>query len=336
MKKIKIICISVVLIILVFGVNYVKGASYSFNVTAVSEAKKGDTVSISIVGTGLVGRVNVTATNATLSADRVWVENNTQTVTAKITGFPVKITATPDNLTDKEYNIVKVNGKTITINEKKEVVDDDNKNTSNSDTDKNNNNSTNNNNNNSQKLPASNKPNTNKEKVKNVVEVKGEEEATPQFGMNSLILNAIKENGEKQEITYSPTFNIDTYEYSCDVDSDIKDIEVLTDAGEYNEYVKVEKPDSLSFGENVIKITMNKDDLSLTYTIKVNKAQEVDETSTTVENQNMGESKSETILSFTVLQFIGIILSICLLEGVLLKMPWKKLFRKTGKDIDEE
>ena len=87
--------------------------------------------------------------------------------------------------------------------------------------------------------------------------------------MNSLILNAIKENGEKQEITYSPTFNIDTYEYSCDVDSDIKDIEVLTDAGEYNEYVKVEKPDTLSFGENVIKVTMNKDDLSLTYTIKI-------------------------------------------------------------------
>ena len=335
MKKIKVICISIILIILVFGINYVKGSSYSFNVTAVSEAKKGDTVTISIIGTGLTGRVNVTATNATLNVDRVWVENNTQTVNAKITGFPVKITATPDNLTDKEYNIVKVNGKTITINEKKEEVKDDNKNTgNNSNIDKNtNNNSTNNN---TQKLPATNKNNTNKEKVQNIVEVNREEEATPQFGMNSLMLNAIKENGEKQEISYSPTFNIDTYEYSCDVSSDVKDIEVLTDAGEYNEYVKVEKPDTLSLGENIIKITMNKDDLSLTYTIKVNKVQEVDETSKTVENQNISESRSEKILSFTVLQFIGIILAICIIEGVLLKMPWKKLFRKRNKDIDED
>ena len=27
-------------------------------------------------------------------------------------------------------------------------------------------------------------------------------------------------------------------------------------------------------------------------------------------------------------QFIGIIIAICLIEGVILKMPWKKLFRR--------
>lgn len=336
MKKINIICISIVFIIFVFGVNCVTGASYSFNLTATSEAKIGDTVTVSIVGSGLVGRVNLKSTNATLSVDRVWVENNTQTVTAKVTGFPVQITATPDNLTDMEYNIVNVNSKSIKITEKKEIVNNDNKNTTNSNTDKNNTNSSTDKDSNTQKLPASTKSNTNKEKVQNIVEVKGEEEATPQFGMTSLMLNGIKENGEKIELSYSPTFNIDTYEYTCDINENIKDIEVVTDAGEYNDYIKIEKPDTLVLGENIIKITMNKDDLSLTYTIKANILQETADKKENIENQNVGESKKETILTFTLPQFIGIIIAICLIEGVLLKMPWKKIFNIRSKYIDEE
>lgn len=147
--------------------------------------------------------------------------------------------------------------------------------------------------------------------------------------MNSLILNGIKENGEKQEITFEPTFNIDTYEYSCNVSSDIKDIEVLTEAGEYNDYVKIEKPESLADGENIIKITMSKDDINLTYTIKINKEiKNVEETTQELNEKEKQSKINKNVITLSVTQFVLILLTICIIEGVLLKMPWKKLLKK--------
>lgn len=70
-----------------------------------------------------------------------------------------------------------------------------------------------------------------------------------------------------------------------------------------------EKQESFNAGENIIKITMQKDDMSLTYTIKVNKKES-----------------------------IAVILTICLIEGLLLKLPWKKMIMacKRKKGFGEE
>ena len=55
-----------------------------------------------------------------------------------------------------------------------------------------------------------------------------------------------------------------------------------------------EKQESFNAGENIIKITMQKDDMSLTYTIKVNK-KESEETVETVSDAVLeSENKKQT------------------------------------------
>lgn len=115
-KKLIILILTVILIIIIN--NNVNSATYSFNFTGPTEATSGQTVTLTITGNGLTGKVNLSSSNATLSTSSVWIEKNSVNITAKITGFPAKITATPSELTDNEYNIVNISSKTITINQK--------------------------------------------------------------------------------------------------------------------------------------------------------------------------------------------------------------------------
>ena len=118
-KKLNKLIILILTVILIAFVNTnVRAASYSFNFTGPTEATSGQTVTLTITGNGLTGKVNLSSSNATLSTTSVWIEKNSVNITAKITGFPAKITATPSELTDNEYNIVSISSKTITINQK--------------------------------------------------------------------------------------------------------------------------------------------------------------------------------------------------------------------------
>ena len=118
-KKLNKLIILILTVILIAFVNTnVRAASYSFNFTGPTEATSGQTVTLTITGNGLTGKVNLSSSNATLSTTSVWIEKNSVNITAKITGFPAKITATPSELTDNEYNIVNISSKTITINQK--------------------------------------------------------------------------------------------------------------------------------------------------------------------------------------------------------------------------
>ena len=48
-----------------------------------------------------------------------------------------------------------------------------------------------------------------------------------------------------------------------------------------------------------------------------------------VENEeNKQQNNQSATITLTIPQFIGVIIAICLIEGVLLKMPWKKLCGK--------
>lgn len=272
------------------------------------------------IGSGIGGKVSIKSSNSNVISvpSTTFIDYNSTSLSlnAKSVGTTT-ITVTCQDVVTTDAEPKQVTGsKSVTINvkEKKKTTS-----TSKEPTDTSNSSS--------KKLPASNKSNTNKEKVKNIEETEQKEEATPQFGMNSLMLTGVKENEEKQEIIFTPTFNIDIYEYTCNITSDIKDIEVATEAGEYNDYVKIEKPEEFIEGENIIKITMTKDDMSLTYTIKVIKEKN-SEVEGNIENKENETQKTEPILIFSMPQFIGIIIAICLIEGVILKMPWKKLFRR--------
>lgn len=97
--------------------NKIFSASYSFNFVGPTTANIGDTLTFTITANGLTGKVKLSGTNAVLSDSQKWVEKNSVSITAKITGFPASITATPQDLTDNDYNIVSISPKTVTVNE---------------------------------------------------------------------------------------------------------------------------------------------------------------------------------------------------------------------------
>ena len=323
-KTIQLVTIIMIISIVLFIPSTIKAAKGLTVSVSNKNPEVGNTFTLT-VGSGVGGRISMKSSNPSVvsvtETQSIKYDSETFTLTAKSAGTTT-ITVTAVDLATTDPVPVEVTGSksvTITVKEKQKPATEPPSNS---------NNSNNNNNNSSNKTPASNKPNTNKDKVKDVKETEQEEEATPQFGMNSLMLTGVKENGEKQEIAFTPTFNIDTYEYTCNIASDIKDIEVATEAGEYNDYVKIEKPETFVEGENIIKITMSKDDQNLTYTIKVIKEAST-ETVQEVENEeNKQQNNQSATITFTIPQFIGVIIAICLIEGALLKMPWKKLCGK--------
>lgn len=305
----------------------VKAASLKVT-TSNANPTVGDTFTITVSGgDGVIKSVSSSNAGIVTVESTNWVDREGTKLTAKaVSEGKATITIVPEEVVTADEQYITGNG-TVTINVKaKQTSSGTDSSNQGSSTSGGSSSSTGSSSSNSSKTNASNKPNTNKEAVKNVVQTEQEEEATPQFGMNSLMLNAVNENGEKQEITFNPTFNIDTYEYTVEVENNIKDIEVITEAGEYNDYVKVEKPESLNVGENIIKITMQKDDMSLTYTIKVNK-KEAETVETVSDGIVASNNKDKTLITFTIPQFIAIILAICLIEGVLLKLPWKKMIK---------
>ena len=349
MKKVlKISLIFGVLIFLSLLFSNVKAASLKVT-TSNSNPTVGDSFTITISGgDGVIKSVTSSNTGVVTVESTNWVDREGTKITAKaVSAWSATITVIPDEVVTPDEQYVTGSG-SVTINVKAKETSSGSgetsggsNNTGNSNSNSGNSGKTNSSSSGS-KNNASNKPNTNKDAVKDVEETEQEEEATPQFGMNSLMLNAIDENGEKQEMAFTPTFNIDTYEYTAEIESNIVDVEVLTEAGEYNDYVKVEKPESFNAGENIIKITMQKDDMSLTYTIKVNK-KESEETVETVSDAVVeSENKKQTLITFTIPQFIAVILTICLIEGLLLKLPWKKMImvckrrKGFGEDYDDE
>lgn len=334
-KKFEIIILIFILIVMFIFTTKSYSASLTISASNLNPTV-GDTITITI-GSGVGGKVSLSSSNPSVISvpSSEFIDYNSTSITVKANAKgSATITVTAVDLVSTDAEPVEITGsKSITINVKEKQTssstESSNQETSTSggsSSSTSSGSSTSSSNSNPSKTSASNKPNTNKEAVKNVVQTEQEEEATPQFGMNSLMLNAINENGEKQEITFNPTYNIDTYEYTAEVENNITDIEVVTEAGEYNDYVKVEKPETLSVGENIIKITMQKDDMSLTYTIKVNKkdAETVEAVSDGIVSS---DNKEKTLITFTIPQFIAIIFTICLIEGLLLKLPWKKMIK---------
>ena len=116
--RITIVLIFLIIIIGIMGTNQISAANFSFNFVGQTEANKGETITLTISANGLTGRVNLSSSNASLSDSQKWVEKNSVSITATINNFPATITATPDELTDNDYNIVDISPITITVNEK--------------------------------------------------------------------------------------------------------------------------------------------------------------------------------------------------------------------------
>ena len=171
------------------------------------------------------------------------------------------------------------------------------------------------------------------------VETKTEEKKEDNFYISSITLKGIKENGEQIDINLSPEFNKDTYEYTCNITSDIQKIDLQKDAGEYTNSVIVTGLDELKEGENIIKLVLSAEEHeSKTYTIKVIKEkQEIIETVAQVEEkiEQKEESKQEIMVSMPLWMFIVMQIIIIVIEVLIIYfVPWKNLFKIKNKNID--
>lgn len=259
-KMNKIILLSLIFMLFVAVKSY--AGSFSISTTPAT-AEPNSAVTISITGSNATGRINLSGSNISLSGSSVWVENNTQTITGTLTGGDgqtATITATAADLVDSTTadDIKGSKSASVTI-KKKEVVEQKPAETV------------------QQTQPAQqaqpakpvqqnqnvqkkeNKPVQKQEVPKeNNIEDQG---TVAEFGINSLFIFGVNENGEKVEIKYTPEFNINTAEYTCNVEENIKKIELDYDASEYKDLVKIDGLDKdLQGGENVINLNMKKDD----------------------------------------------------------------------------
>lgn len=328
-KQYKIIFI-ITFVICIFGIfntnSYAASMKMSINKTS---AYVGETFTVTI--SGINGKVNISS-NSNVSIDKSgsqWVDGSltitgtTKTVgTGKITVTPVDVTTTaaePEEVTESA-------SKSITIKEKEtqQTTTTDGTTTT----------------------TTTNKPtNTTTTKKTTItttkVETKTEEKTEDDFYIASVSLKGIKENGEQIDIALSPTFNKDTYEYTCNITSDIQKIELEKDAGEYTNSVIVTGLEELKEGENIIQLQLSAEDHeSKIYTIKVIKEkQEVIETVSTIEENEQKEEKTEKtetkMISMPLWVFIIMQIMIIIIEILIIYfLPWRNLFENRNKNID--
>lgn len=103
MRKLKcLVFLGVFVVLMIVYSPISKAASLTIS-TSQSTAKEGDTVTITVNGSGVSGRVDLSVTNgnASLSDNSVWVDNSKVTTTLKINGAEdVKVLATPTDVSD--------------------------------------------------------------------------------------------------------------------------------------------------------------------------------------------------------------------------------------------
>lgn len=319
MRKIKNSTIfAIILTILVIGIHtniYAAGIGMSINK---SSAYVGDTFSVTI--SGINGKVSISGnSNVSLSTSGTkWVEGSmTITGTAKSVGTGT-ITITPIDASTTGADPVEVTkavSKSITIKEKEAELQPQPTQTPSTTT----------------KNTTSNAKTTTKTETKRAEAEKQQED---DFYISDITLKGIKENGEQEEIELSPEFNKDTYEYTCNITSDIQKIDLQKDAGDYTDSVIVTGLDELAEGENIIKLLLSAEDHeSKTYIIKVIKEESkvaIADVSEQEENINSNREKAETkMISMPVYAFIIMQIIIIAIEIIVIYfIPWKKIIKK--------
>ncbi len=327
MKIRNIVKIFFISLLLLFTMQ-IKAFAGSFSIRAsTTEVEPDATVTIYITTSDTYGQINLSGINIALSSNSVWVDENTQQVTGKIVGqdgetATVTATPAPDNLVDSNDPRQVITGsKSVSINiKKKEAAKPEeqpkdgpkeeptqdkpttqtNKPTTSGNKNNNKNTNTNTNKNN----------NTTTDPTVDIEENKEDQGTVAEFGITSLYVYGIKESGQSEMLELFPEFDINTYEYTCNVSYDIVSIELEEEANEYKDFVKIEGlDDSLKVGENIIKITLDDEQGNFKqYIIKVIK----EETKEVVNSDVVKDEKG--IIKFTIPQFILLQLSIIVLE----------------------
>lgn len=306
MKKIqkRIIIIAIFVFIISININtQIYAASMKLSISKTS-AYVGESFTATI--SGINGKVSISA-NSNISINQSgtqWVDGSltisgtTKAVgTGKITVKPIDATTTaaePDEVTQSSSC-------SITIKQKEEIKPQTKP----------------------QTTPTTTKKETKKDDNKTVED---------NFYILSLVLQGVKENGEKSNIKLSPEFSKNVYEYSCNIESDIQSLEIQKDAGEYTNSIIVTGTEELKEGENIVKLQLSAENYETKmYTIKVIKAQKetVETVSEIVENDNeqkINENKqtNSNVITMPLGAFIALQAGIIVIEIFLILIFFKK------------
>lgn len=298
MKKIKICILMMIFTFLMLSPISI-GATVTMS-TSTQNAKEGDKVTITVNGTGVTGKIKLSADGGTLDKSSVWVENSKDTATLTIKGNKdIKITATPEDVSDSttgEALSIKTTSATIKVESPK--VEE---------------NSTNNNTNNN---TENNTTESNKESKDDSTEKEKKEESS-----NNNQTNQAESTDKKEENNNQPAqkveqkkssnanlsnlgirpndftgFKSGTTSYNVTVPYDVEKVEVYAKVQDSKANVSGTGNKPLDVGKNSLNVVVTAEDgTKKTYTINVTRQEEKkNETNTTNEVSNNTTNQNTT------------------------------------------
>ncbi len=280
----------------------------SFSVSAPSSVQPGQSFTITITGNSATGRIDVQVSNATLNSSYVWVENNSQSITATAgSEGSISITATATSLADSDTGEDIYGTRSCSVSVQQPIVE----------------------------APPSEGYSDNNKTTRKTEEPEEEpEEEKRELGLYGLAVKGEKEDGSIIELSLDKEFEFSRHEYIIYVPSDVKKIDLETESYEYNETTEIiGLENELVPGENIITIRITDGDNESIYTLKVIKeemAEEIKEVEETIEETTKKEEINffNREISFQVKYFILLVLGIVLGEAFIIILLSKLIKRK--------
>lgn len=285
-----------------------KSYAASFSVSAPSSVQPGQSFTITITGNSATGRIDVQASNATLNASSVWVENNSQFITATAgSEGSISITATATSLADSDTGDDVYGTRSCSVSVQQPIVEE----------------------------PPSEEYSGNNRTTRKTEEPEEEpEEEKRELGLYGLVVKGEKEDGSIIELSLDKEFEFSRHEYIIYVPTDVKKIDLETESYEYNETTEIiGLENELVPGENIITIRITDGDNESIYTLKVIKeemAEEIKEVEETIEETTKKEEVNffNREISFQIKYFILLVLGIVLGEAFIIILLSKLIKRK--------
>lgn len=284
------------------------------------------------IGSGVTGRVDITSSDpsvVSVSTSKLWIENGSASIniTAKKEG-KATITVTATSLASSEDGTSIKGSKSCTITvaakqeEKTQAQIQTQKNQTTTKTEN----------------TTTTKKKENTSKKTQIVETKEKEEASSEWGIHSLKLIGIKEDGEETQLSIDPQFNIKTYEYTCNVEKNIKKIKVEKEAYEYNDLIQISGlEEELKEGESEICLKLSKEGKEeLNYKIKIIKEENHEEVKEVKVEPEETKNKEPIIVSIPLLCFIILELVVILISVSATILIMRYVAKKNKNDIENK
>lgn len=254
---------------------------YAASVTLSGSSSSDPNTTVTItVGGDFTGRVNLTASNGTLSSNKVWIENNSQAVTVTLgaSGTTV-ITATPvEGTTDLDGNKITVPASSKSISIKQPAPPPQ-----------------------TQPTTPAPQPNTNNNKPTTNNNTTTNKPTTNTTGKSS---NANLKNMIVSVEGLTPAFSKNITAYSLNVGENVNEIKINASVEHNRSVYSVSGNTNLKEGENVVKIRVTAEDGTVkTYTINVLKSDNPEKSDATlssliIEDVDLGQAFDSNITEY--------------------------------------